>query len=35
MLGEHFEILQYDTTIDGFHTLLWINVLNYSPCFQT
>ena len=35
MLGEHFGILQYDTTIDGSHTLLWTNVLNYSPCFQT
>ena len=33
-LGEYLEILQYDTTMDDSHTLLRIEVLNYSPRFS-
>lgn len=31
---EHLGILQYDTTMDNSHTLLWTEVLNYSPRFS-
>ena len=34
ILGEYLGILQYYTTMDDSHTLLWIEVLNYSPRFS-
>lgn len=34
VLGEYLGILQYDTTMDNSHTLLWTEVLNYSPRFS-